>query len=116
MAWVVDTCLLIDVAGADPTFGVPSAQLLDTKRPDGLVLCPVTYVELAPVFNGDLKAQDEFLFNPGSPGRRLGHRRTPRKRITRGTATSPPGARPSSSSAHWRTFWLVRSLRGSMDS
>lgn len=25
MAWVVDTCLLIDVAEADPTFGVASA-------------------------------------------------------------------------------------------
>jgi hypothetical protein len=29
MAWAVDTCLLIDVAEADPTFGVPSAKLLD---------------------------------------------------------------------------------------
>ena len=65
MAWVVDTCLLIDVAGADPTFGLPSAKLLDAKRPDGLALCPVTYVELAPVFNRDRKAQDEFLFNLG---------------------------------------------------
>jgi len=65
MAWVVDTCLLIDVAGADPTFGVPSARLLDSKRPEGLALCPVTYVELAPVFNGDRTAQNEFLFNLG---------------------------------------------------
>ena len=29
MAWVVDTCLLIDVAEADPTFGVASAKLLE---------------------------------------------------------------------------------------
>ena len=65
MAWVVDTCVLIDIAEADPTFGVPSAMLLDTKRPDGLTLCPVTYVELAPVFNGDLIAQNEFLFHLG---------------------------------------------------
>jgi len=35
MAWVVDTCLLIDVAEADPTFGVASAKLLDLKRADG---------------------------------------------------------------------------------
>ena len=28
MAWVVDTCLLIDVAEADPTFGAASARLL----------------------------------------------------------------------------------------
>ncbi|MSU58444.1 MAG: type II toxin-antitoxin system VapC family toxin [Pedosphaera sp.] len=65
MAWVVDTCLLIDVAEADPTFGVASAKLLDTKRTDGLTICPVTYVELAPVFSGDQTAQNEFLFNLG---------------------------------------------------
>ena len=28
MAWVVDTCLLIDVAEADPTFGAASAKPL----------------------------------------------------------------------------------------
>ena len=65
MAWVVDTCLLIDVAEADPTFGVASAKLLDLKRAEGLTLCPLTYVELAPVFNGDQTAQKEFLFNLG---------------------------------------------------
>jgi hypothetical protein len=65
MAWVVDTCLLIDVAEADPTFGIASAKLLDAKRPEGITLCPVTYVELAPVFNGDQTAQNEFLFNLG---------------------------------------------------
>ena len=65
MAWVVDTCLLIDVAEADPTFGVASARLLESKRADGLAICPATYVELAPVFNGDQTAQNEFLFNLG---------------------------------------------------
>ena len=65
MAWVVDTCLLIDVAEADPIFGVASAKLLDSKRVEGLTLCPVTYVELAPVFSGDQTAQNEFLFNLG---------------------------------------------------
>ena len=33
MAWVVDTCLLIDVAEADPAFGIGSAKLLDTNAP-----------------------------------------------------------------------------------
>jgi predicted nucleic acid-binding protein len=65
MAWVVDTCLLIDVAEADPTFGVASVRLLDSKRANGLAICPATYVELAPVFNGDQTAQNEFLFNLG---------------------------------------------------
>ena len=62
-AGVVDTCLLIDVAEANPMFGVASAKLLDLKRSDGLTIYPVTYVELAPVFNGDQTAQNEFLFN-----------------------------------------------------
>jgi hypothetical protein len=65
MAWVVDTCLLIDIAEADPAFGVASAKLLDNKRADGLAICPATYIELAPVFNGDQTAQNEFLFNLG---------------------------------------------------
>jgi predicted nucleic acid-binding protein len=63
MAWVVDTCLLIDVAEADPSFGVSSAQGLDRLRTDGLIICPVSYVELAPVFNGDEMAQQEFLYH-----------------------------------------------------
>ncbi len=61
MAWVVDTCLLIDVAEADPSFGIPSAQLLDRLRPDSLIICPMSHVELAPVFAGDEAAQNEFL-------------------------------------------------------
>ena len=36
MAWVVDTCLLIDVAEADASFGVASATLLDGRRAEGL--------------------------------------------------------------------------------
>lgn len=55
MAWGVDTCLLIDVAVADPTFGNASARLLDARQAAGLVICPVTYIELAPVFAGDLR-------------------------------------------------------------
>ena len=66
MAWVVDTCLLIDVAEADPAFGAASAALIDSKRPDGLAVCPVTYAELAPVFNGDQNAQNEFLLKLGA--------------------------------------------------
>lgn len=65
MAWVIDTCLLIDVAEADPMFGVASAKLLDNKRADGLTICPATYIELSPVFGGDQTAQNEFLFNLG---------------------------------------------------
>lgn len=65
MAWVVDTCLLIDVAEGDPAFGAASAALLDSKRSEGLTICPVTYAELAPVFDGNAAAQNEFLANLG---------------------------------------------------
>jgi len=57
--------MLIDVGEADPSFGTKSAALIDSKRGDGLTVCPVTYAELAPVFNGDQAAQDQFLFNIG---------------------------------------------------
>ena len=39
MAWVVDTCLLIDVLEDDPAFGVSSADLLEERAEDGLLRC-----------------------------------------------------------------------------
>jgi predicted nucleic acid-binding protein len=60
-AWVVDTCILIDVLEDDPKFGRSSALVLDSCLDDGLALCPFTYVELAPSFLGDAALQDEFL-------------------------------------------------------
>ena len=63
MPWVVDTCLLIDIADADPQFATGSAALLDARRMDGLVISPVTYAELAPVFDGDVARQDQFLYH-----------------------------------------------------
>jgi len=61
VAWVVDTCMLIDVAEGDPQFGRRSAQLLDRRRSAGLLIAPVSYVELSPLFNGEQTAQNEFL-------------------------------------------------------
>ena len=65
MAWVVDTCLVIDVLDDDPAFGLASATLLDARAADGLVLCPVSYVELAPAFLGDASRQRAFLEQVG---------------------------------------------------
>jgi hypothetical protein len=67
MPWVLDTCVLIDVAMADPAFGRSSARLIDSRRSAGLVICPVSYAELAPVFGGDQQAQDVFLADLGIP-------------------------------------------------
>jgi predicted nucleic acid-binding protein len=63
--WVVDTCLLIDVADADPRFGKASSHLLVECHARGLVISPISYVELAPAFNGVLAAQEHFLANLG---------------------------------------------------
>lgn len=65
MSWVVDTCVLIDVLEDDPEFGAASADLLDRLLPQGLVVCPVTYVELAPAFDGDRVLEEEFLAGVG---------------------------------------------------
>ena len=62
---VVDTCIVIDVADADPTFGVASARCLAANLEGGLLLSPVSYVELAPAFDGSLRRLDEFLQGAG---------------------------------------------------
>ena len=61
MAWVVDTCLLLDVGLDDPMFGESSEILLQDKSGEGLLICPVTFVEMAPAFAGDLGALRQFL-------------------------------------------------------
>ena len=65
MAWIVDTCVLLDVLEADPQFGGASATTLDGLLGDGLIVCPVTYVELAPAFECSSVLQDEFLAAAG---------------------------------------------------
>lgn len=65
MAWVVDTCVLIDVLEEDPSFGLVSAEVLEESMGDGLVICPMTYAELSPAFQGDRALQDEFLAEVG---------------------------------------------------
>ena len=65
MAWIVDTCLLLDIGLDDPKFAEKSLELLEKKIGDGLQVCPVTFVELAPAFSGQVKPQEEFLFHLG---------------------------------------------------
>lgn len=59
--WVVDTCVIIDVLCGDGAFSAESADALDAKRDDGLIVAPMTYVELAPSFGGDVHEQDVVL-------------------------------------------------------
>lgn len=65
MAWAIDTCLLIDLAEEDPAFVNVSVALVDSKRGEGLVICPLTYVELSPIFEGDAKGLEDFLHKLG---------------------------------------------------
>jgi predicted nucleic acid-binding protein len=65
MAWVVDTCVLLDVLEDHPEHGQTSALTLDRLMVDGLTICPVTYSELAPAFDGDSSLQNEFLAGVG---------------------------------------------------
>ena len=61
MIWVVDTCVVIDLVERDGEFGAVSAAALASKIDDSLVIAPITYVELGPVFDGDRERQDAFL-------------------------------------------------------
>ena len=65
MAWVVDTCLLLDIGLDDRKFSAASERLLGNKLSEGLLVCPVTFVELAPAFSGQIQALEEFLFQLG---------------------------------------------------
>jgi predicted nucleic acid-binding protein len=65
VSWVVDTSVLIDVLEDDPAFGEASAAALDLLAEEGLAICPVTYIELAPAFEGNRGLQEEFLAGVG---------------------------------------------------
>ena len=66
MAWVVDSCILVDIAIADPAFATSAATLLNSLRNDGLVICPVSVVEIAPLFDGSLAAIGDLATGVGA--------------------------------------------------
>ena len=61
MIWVVDTCVILDILDRHAKFAEMSSAALQSKLDDVLTVAPITYVELAPAFNGDAAAQDAFL-------------------------------------------------------
>ena len=61
MTWVVDTCVIVDLVERDGKFSAASAAALGSKLDDSFVIAPITYVELAPVFGGDIERQNAFL-------------------------------------------------------
>jgi predicted nucleic acid-binding protein len=62
---VVDTCILIDIADDDPVFASASVECITRYVPEGVLLSPVSYVELGPVFDGSTQLLDEFLAGIG---------------------------------------------------
>ena len=61
MAWVVDTSVVVDLVTGDPLFEPKSILCLQAHLSDGLVISPVTFVELGPSFSGDDVATEVFL-------------------------------------------------------
>lgn len=61
MTWVVDTCVILDILDGKSEFSAMSARALQSKLDDVLLIAPISFVELAPAFNGDVNAQTEFL-------------------------------------------------------
>jgi len=65
VTWIIDTCIVLDVFENDPQFGEKSVRLLEKLAPEGLAVGPVTMVELAAAFAGDLDEQKNFLNQTG---------------------------------------------------
>ena len=53
MAWVVDTSVLVDLVTGDPLYAPASTVCLQAHLSDGLVISPVTFVEIGPSFSGN---------------------------------------------------------------
>ena len=61
MTWVLDTCVLLDLACNDKIFAGCASRAIQSKLDEALTIAPITYVELAPQFLGDVERQNEFL-------------------------------------------------------
>ena len=61
MIWVIDTCIILDILDRHAQFAKSSSLAIHSKLDDVLTIAPITYVELAPAFNGDIVEQNAFL-------------------------------------------------------
>jgi len=61
VTWIVDTCVLIDIALADPKFGESSMRSLERHSGEGLAISPVSLIEIAPVFDGKIEELNQFI-------------------------------------------------------
>lgn len=49
MAWVIDTAVVVDLVTGDAVFEPASTACLQAHLHDGVVVSPVTFVELGPL-------------------------------------------------------------------
>ncbi len=61
MSWVVDSCCLLDIALNDSKHGLDSAHALESIRDYGLVVCPISEIEISPFFDGSIQHVRKFL-------------------------------------------------------
>ncbi len=70
MPWVVDTSVLLDIRIGHPREAAEhSAQCLKRHAKAGLIVCPVTMIEMAPAFGGNFDTQQRWLDNLGIASR-----------------------------------------------
>lgn len=69
MPWVVDSCVILDIAMDDPAFGRRSAECAEEHLADGMVACPVSVIEVVPEFGGDIASVRDFLHGCGIESR-----------------------------------------------
>ena len=61
MAWVVDTCIILDLIIPNAPMRLASASCLWRLSKEGLCIAPVSFAELGPVFAGRPGAAEAFL-------------------------------------------------------
>ena len=93
MTWVVDTCIILDILDRHAKFAETSSRALESKLDDVLTIAPISYVELAPAFNGDIAAQDAFLDGCGFSATSMEARMRCSSRTRRGMNTFCANAR-----------------------
>lgn len=70
MSRVLDTSVLLDIRIGHPLeWAEASASCLEQHSADGLPVCPVTLIEMAPAFRGDFSAERIWLENLGISSR-----------------------------------------------
>lgn len=66
MPWVVDTSVLLDIRiGVPEEAAIRSAECLEVHAHQGLLISPVTFIEMAPAFGGAFEAQQNWLDDLG---------------------------------------------------